>query len=81
MIVKIDTQGNLQFIWNDKLRPLFDAGAGVIRRASNVEPTEDGRWQADLAPVGGPKLEPTLDRADALSSEVAWLEENLLGAK
>lgn len=80
MLVKVDTTGTMQFIWNDTLRPLFDAGAGSISRASNVEPNANGEWEADLSPVGGPKLGPFKERQVALDSEVAWLEKNVIGA-
>ena len=39
----------------------FDArclGPPSIRRGSDVEPTADGRWTADLSRVGGPRLGP-----------------------
>ncbi len=45
-----------------------------ITRASHVEPTEDGRWTADLGPVGGPVLGPFDRRSQALCAELAWLE-------
>ncbi len=79
LLVKVDTTGALQFIWSDKLRPLFDAGAGTIARASHVEPNLDGDWCADLSPVGGPTLGPFKERQLALDAEVAWLNENYLG--
>lgn len=79
MHVKVDTSGVLHFIWSDKLRPLFDAGAGVITRASHVEPTETGEWGANLSPVGGPTLGPFKERQAALDAEVKWIEENHLG--
>ena len=42
-------------------------------------PTRDGRWHADLRPVGGPVLGPFDRRSEALAAEVAWLEEHWLG--
>ena len=51
-----------------------------IRRGSHVEPTPDGQWQADLAPVSGPLLGPFSCRSDALAAEAAWLEANWLSA-
>jgi hypothetical protein len=53
-------------------------GAITIRRASHVEPDESGRWFADLAPAGGPKLGPFGRRSAAILEEQAWLEEDLL---
>lgn len=53
-------------------------GPGVTRRASHVEPAEDGSgWTADLTPVGGPVLEGYARRSEALKAEVAWLDENV----
>jgi hypothetical protein len=52
----------------------------VTRRASHVEPGPDGRWYADLSPVGGPVLGPyPFEARDvALAAEVAWLRANYL---
>lgn len=79
LVVKFSPDGQTQFIWNDKLKDLFNEGTGAIRRASHVEPTPEGRWVADLAPVGGPVLEAKDTRAEALEAEVAWLEANIIG--
>ena len=54
-------------------------GTLAIRRASHVEPDDQGRWHADLSPVGGPKLGPFDRRSDALMAEVRWLEDHWLG--
>ena len=51
-----------------------------IQRGSHVEPTPDGHWQADLAPVAGPVLRPFRCRSDALAAEAAWLETHWLPA-
>ena len=53
-------------------------GRLTIRRASHVEPTADGRWTADLSPVGGPVLGPFPLRSDALAAEEAWIEQQWL---
>ena len=76
MNVTVNTDGSLDFIYNDQLQPLLDLGKSTVRRASNVEPTEDGEWTADLAPVSGPVLGPFSLRSDALSAEVHWLQEH-----
>jgi hypothetical protein len=65
-------------IYSDDLRDLLKQGRANIRRVSTVEPTEDGRWQADLSPVGGPILEACETRQEALNNEVQWLEHNIL---
>ena len=48
-------------------------GTVNIRRASHVEPTTEGRWTADLSPVGGPMLGPFALRSEALDAEQQWL--------
>lgn len=78
--IKIDhVTGVATMIYADELRPLAEAIGDIkIARASHVEPTGDGRWAADLAPVGGPVLGPFDLKEDALREEVAWLNANLL---
>lgn len=44
------------------------------RRASYVEPVGNGKWIADLSPVGGPTLGPFNRRSEALEAEGEWLE-------
>lgn len=78
MIVKITPTGHVQFIWDDRLRPLFDQGEGTITRASHVEPTSEGLWTADLSPVEGPVLGPFSTRKEALAAEIIWLENNVI---
>jgi len=54
-------------------------GSVSIRRASHVEPTDQGKWLADLSlTYSGPLLGPFDKRTDALSAEVQWLRENWL---
>jgi hypothetical protein len=52
---------------------LASLGTVNIRRASHVEPTTEGRWTADLSPVGGPMLGPFALRSEALDAEQQWL--------
>lgn len=78
MEVKITPKGDVQFIWDDRLAGLFESGSGTIRRASHVEPTEDGMWTADLSPVKGPILGPFKRRAEALNAEVKWLKQYVI---
>ena len=79
MQITISPNGELSFIYKDELRPLLDIGKADIRRVSHVEPTQDGRWSADLSPVGGPILGPFEFRQDALEAEVEWLNQHVLG--
>ncbi|MBE7464265.1 MAG: recombinase family protein [Planctomycetes bacterium] len=62
------------FLYDDALGALLLEGEGRVLRASHVEPTPDGRWQADLALVGGPKLPATPKRQDSIRAEIRWLE-------
>jgi hypothetical protein len=71
----ITSTGQGQCIYSEDL-PLQELGALTIRRASHVEPTADGQWQADLAPVNGPILGPFGLRSEALKAEVEWLRQN-----
>ncbi len=66
----------LSFVWDDEVADLLELGTPTIRRASHVEPTEDGRWTADMAPVDGPLLGPFKLRGDALAAECAWLADH-----
>ena len=54
-------------------------GPPATRRASHVEPNDDGTWRADLAPSGGPVLSPYETRAEAVAAELSWIRENVLG--
>lgn len=76
-LLVIGTDGRVTSIYNDDLADLYAVGKVTITRASHVEPTSDGEWQADMAPVGGPVLGPFKLRQDALDAEVAWLEKKL----
>lgn len=63
----------------DEAIDLTTLGRPRIVRASHVEPDDRGRWQADLAPVGGPLLGPFVTRSAALAAEAAWLTQHVLG--
>jgi len=75
--LRVAPDGTLTAIYDDALAPLFAQGDTRIKRASYVEPNSDGRWTADLAPVGGPTLGPFDLRQDALHAELDWLRVNL----
>ncbi len=76
LVVKAD--GSVSFIYADDLRGILKQGVSDIKRASTVEPTPSGQWEADLAPVFGPVLGPFDTRQEALTAEIHWLEENRL---
>ena len=77
-LVVIRPDGAIEFIYDDTFAPVLEAGDFNVRRASHVEPTKDGQWQADMAPVGGPVLPPAATRHAALAQENRWLEVHLL---
>jgi len=69
--------GSLHCLYDETL-DLSQIGSVSIRRASHVEPTHQGQWQADLSPVDGPVLGPFPLRSEALTAEVEWLQTNWL---
>lgn len=74
IIVKLG--GGIQFIYHDRLRPLLKLGKSKTRRVSEVEPTADNLWTADMAKVGGPVLGPFEEHAQAIQAERAWLDDH-----
>ncbi len=76
MQLLISPTGSVVCIYSEDLN-LLSLGPLAIARASHVEPSSQGLWQADLSPVAGPLLGPYQLRSEALAAEVAWLEQNL----
>jgi hypothetical protein len=70
--------GAVRCIYSEEI-DLSTLGSPTITRASHVEPDRQGRWLADLSPVGGPVLGPFDHRSEALAAELAWLETEWLG--
>ena len=77
MQLVVGPSGRVRTIYSE-LIDLDTLGRPVITRASHVEPDDEGRWYADLRPVGGPVLGPYPLRSQALEAEVAWLEAHWL---
>lgn len=77
MQIVIMPSGTLQCLYSEEL-DLHALGSLSIRRASHVEPSIEGRWKADLSPVGGIVLGPFPHRSAALEAERNWLETNWL---
>jgi hypothetical protein len=69
--------GSVRAIYDETI-DLGALGRPAITRASHVEPDAQGRWQADLTPVGGPVLGPFEQRGEALQAEHEWLEQHWL---
>ncbi|MBD3404696.1 MAG: hypothetical protein GF411_01015 [Candidatus Lokiarchaeota archaeon] len=63
----------IRYIYSDDLLGLTNHGTSTVKRASHVEPDDNGGWKADLGPVGGPILGPFKKRSDALEGELTWL--------
>jgi hypothetical protein len=77
MKLLIRPDGTVRAIYDESI-DLGAIGRPTITRASHVEPTPEGRWLADLAPVGGPVLGPFDRRGQALQAEREWLERHWL---
>jgi hypothetical protein len=78
MDLVINLRGGIETIYDETI-DLAPLGSVTIRRASHVEPDAQGRWTADLSPVGGPVLGPFTLRSAALDAERAWLSACWLG--
>lgn len=74
--ITINRDGSLEAIWSDDLACLRKIGTATITRASHVEPTAAGLWEADMGPSGGPVLGPFELRQQAIDAEIAWLKEH-----
>lgn len=79
MKIVITPTGTIRCLYDESI-DLHVFGQPEIQRGSHVEPTADGQWIADLAPVQGPVLGPYTMRSQALAAEAAWLESNWLTA-
>ena len=77
MDLVVDPDGTVKAIYAEAI-DLAALGPLIIARASHVEPGPDGRWTADLGPIGGPVLGPFDLRSAALEAELAWLEAHWL---
>jgi hypothetical protein len=76
MRLRIDARGQVVCVYDEAI-DLAVLGPPIIRRASNVEPDDQGQWWVDLGPVNGPCLGPYLRRSEALQAEAAWLDAYL----
>lgn len=77
MELLISPAGNIHCLYGETI-PLTTLGRLDIRRASHVEPDDDGHWWADLSPVTGPLLGPFPARSQALQAEASWLRKHRL---
>ena len=77
MQLLIQPDGGVRCLYGEEI-DLHHLGQLTMVRGSHVEPTANGQWTADLAPVNGPRLGPFPTRTAALAAEVAWLQEHWL---
>jgi len=77
MELVVASNGAVRCVYGETL-DLRSLGQVNIRRGSHVEPTSDGKWTADLSPVGGPILGPYQSRSGAIDAELAWLAKHWL---
>lgn len=75
LVIDIDAQGRLQFVYDDALAPVLALGEADVRRVSVVSWTVGG-WVSDLSPVSGPTQGPLASYAEAVAAEVAWLQKS-----
>lgn len=80
MHLVVQPTGDVACIYDESL-DLAALGQLQIRRASHVEPNEQGEWLADMSPVAGPMLGPFANRSQALAAERVWLDENWLASR
>jgi len=73
MKLSVTPTGIVRYVYTESM-DLEDLGVSMIRRASNVEPSDDG-WYAYIAD-GGPVLGPFVKRSQAIKAEIGWLEQH-----
>jgi hypothetical protein len=76
MELVVSPSGQVRCLYAEAIN-LSALGDLTIRRAGHVEPDEAGRWWADLAPLGGPRLGPFGRRSEALRAEAGWIDSSL----
>jgi hypothetical protein len=77
MELLVTPAGEVRCVYCEELDVLA-LGVAEVRRASSVEPDQQGGWWADLSPVSGPKLGPFRLRSQALADEQRWLGQHWL---
>lgn len=78
--LKISKSGEITYIYNDLLAGLAQNNGASIRRVSHVEPTADGKWEAQMLDFNV-TLGPFRLRSEALEAEMQFLDEKLFGMK
>lgn len=80
MKIKINTDGTINLLYTEDICVEELGEVDSIRRLFHVEPTQDNKWTATVN-IGTSKcviLGPFDKRSEALTAEVAWIEDNIL---
>ena len=78
LVIDVAPDGTARCIYDDDFADFIRSlGNVTITRASHVEPTAEGEWEADMSPAGGPVLGPFRLRREALAAERKWLLTNV----
>ncbi len=72
MELVITAEGTARMMYQEEL-DLSTLGQAYVKRASHVEPDDQGLWWADLKPVDGPTLGPFQRRNEAVRAEIDWI--------
>jgi hypothetical protein len=80
MQLVVQSNGSIRCVYDEAI-DLAAIGSLTITRASHVEPDNQGRWFADLAPSRGPLIGPFPQRTAALEAEHAWLDQHWLTSR
>ncbi len=78
LAVLITADGRVRFMWDDSLAGLCEEGQVEIRRAGDVEPTPDGKWQVDCSRIGGSIHGPFRLRDEAIEVERTVVKHRLM---
>ena len=69
--------GKVLAIHDDLFDVAFGGHAKAIRRASHIRPTDDGKWEVDLSPIGIDDKAIFARRETAVIFEINVIQQNL----
>ena len=78
MKIKINNDGSISHLYNETLLNILNEDnikSTVSKRASNVEPENDGTWSVDLTKSNGIKHYGFKNRSTAIKFEIDWLDK------
>lgn len=77
MKIILGVDGVVRYVYNDVIhKHMSTLGEATIKRATHVEPDENGMWYADLSPVGGEKITGFKTHKEAIDFELKWLSKH-----